>query len=1225
MPLFFEQTVPGGTPGNKPNNNTPNNNETTNPACIVQFHAELCVQIKGEKTSVGNTNDGEEKLCTSKFAPIPLEISGSKVVIRGDKFPEIVVEGQGLPIPIIINGRGKSNGSSNIGAGTLLGNGDLTIEKFDVYVGALDSTGSIPNFLLTTGDAPAIEGMDRISGEAITPEGKLRLVGGTVLGKIFPSADEYLLGAGLLASFTGHIVPTIEECAGEVGRPTQIEVSKLIIDAQGSEVGAPVPNGSVLEVSNGTYISRDSTDIGAHFQSTAKFKITNITDQNLKISIPPRIGPFSIDSTSALNQSLSTDGSIILRVTFRPVQNLIEEAGKITETLQIGDDTLTLSGIALEPEGALAVDILDSRGNLLQAGASQADLGTIAVPASPQRAYMECQQQICGGGFLPIDCKPCSDVTSTTCQLYAVSEKGQPIDEVDKSCQAKYPNAQESLVINITSNSPNTPFQIIAIRNTGPVPIKLDGITLREVKNSRSSGEFIFQPTAVIKANDLSKVKDELVKQITGADGVKSSNSPFPITLPTYDPPHNTTRAFMLIGYLPTDLLGSDGSSAGVGTIVNDRANLQIVSGSGNRDLMVTASTTIKDIPALQAFFKTGTGIKERADGKTFAFQGITMETTDQAIPFYVQLSDSASNPARIVGIRITGKDAKYFEWLDAIEKIKAKPENVRCSEPIYDDQGNIIDVNNNLVPASLAVNGYDLTPGGNSVANIPFFGCVNFHRPEGEALTQRNFIASLEVTTQQLGANGKPMQNPDGTTRQSTFTVPLQAVVEPLHGKMVFRVTQTMAPLMNPQFPSVASSPSAKEVDRLIAAGRGIEADKFLFLSAIILDPFDEEVILDESGEIVSKPGDGTTVVYRAIDTRPNHVKWDDPFMESFSNIAFDASAPKGQQGAFFDYPNLPEDLKTNALKIFTASLSFPGPLGAPEDQPDRQSTCEQVDPCSAEGQRKHGLGPTEPGKRGVCAFFYISAGGPNSPAFHTAEELPGGKLHDLCKTIGEPEDIKPNLGTFDLDGHINMDVELRFWGPTYFHNPNGPLGNMPVLDEIWQMALSTDVLRPKRPGETFNALRNPRLNIAKQEYKINLTDPNLEIPAICSANTKNLEISGENYSTWRYLAPLLSKDEEGLIPAGCPESDNKFNGGVAYLRGRPINHETGITTVVGITKFSSNDDLTFAFKDIPIFIVLNGWACDPDGDPENFEGARCYDNKINERDIRSQMSLIE
>ena len=118
---------------------------------------------------------------------------------------------------------------------------------------------------------------------------------------------------------------------------------------------------------------------------------------------------------------------------------------------------------------------------------------------------------------------------------------------------------------------------------------------------------------------------------------------------------------------------------------------------------------------------------------------------------------------------------------------------------------------------------------------------------------------------------------------------------------------------------------------------------------------------------------------------------------------------------------------------------------------------------------------------------------------------------------------------------------------------------------------------------------------------------------------------MGGKKYSTWAYFKPLLFKDEEGTIPAGCPEDNNDFakEGTTAYLKGRRIDPETKITTIIGVAKFENREDLTLAFKNSTLFMSISGWLCDPMGSEEDFEGSLCFSQEFNDRDALAQISL--
>lgn len=817
-------------------------------------------------------------------------------------------------------------------------------------------------------------------------------------------------------------------------------------------------------------------------------------------------------------------------------------------------------------------------------------------------------------------------VATENCRLLTINDAGDPIDEVDDHCELRYNTAPSSVIHFGSQTAPvEVSSRLFAIRNIGTAPLTITAMRLAEVAQSRSTKQFLFQPSSVVVAASIDALTAAHIQAATVGDDTPQSVTPFPLTLPPHEPPITTTRAFFVVGYLPDDLLGSDGRQAGVGARVTDQATLEIDSENVTETLALKGTMSIKDIPALQVFVKTGTGLKEQSEGTAFAFRDITAQTTDLAVPLFIQLTETASSAVRITGMQLTGPDVAYFEMLDARDEIDAKPETSRCTNPIFGPDGGIIDVQTAPTPVVLGPNGYDLIPGSTTTESMPFFGCINFARADTGASTQRQFEATLILTTQPLGPDKKPIKNRDGSIQQSEFHLPLLAVIAPRQGKAIFRITQTLSMMLNTQFPTVASVPSLKELTLLIAEGKAKPDDRFLFTGAFLLDPFDEETIVNEAGEIISTPNDDITAVFRKVDSRPLPIQYDNPLLRDYVNLSFDAVAPQGMQGQFFDYPNVPEDLQANNLKIFTGSLSYPGPVAPEEERPSQPSACEEVDPCSVEGQQKFGNGPTEPGKTGVCAYFYTSAGRFDSPSLHEADAMSGGARQDLCASRGTPQQLRDMGGTYTLDGHFAFDLGLRFWGPTYFHNPSGPLGAFPPLDEVWHINFTTHTLAPPTSAHEPNLVPDARINVSKQEYKINLTDPTLDTPPICAHNTANLFFQGETYSTWAYLIPLLSKDTEGLIPAGCPEPNNTYAGGSAYLHGRPLDHETGILTVVGVAKFSSRPSLTFVFKDVTMFIVMNGWLCDPTGDPEQWEGEHCYDLETNERDAVSQISVVK
>ena len=177
--------------------------------------------------------------------------------------------------------------------------------------------------------------------------------------------------------------------------------------------------------------------------------------------------------------------------------------------------------------------------------------------------------------------------------------------------------------------------------------------------------------------------------------------------------------------------------------------------------------------------------------------------------------------------------------------------------------------------------------------------------------------------------------------------------------------------------------------------------------------------------------------------------------------------------------------------------------------------------------------------------------------------------------------------------------------------------------MDEVFHTAFTTEILKPQTNPKDYNVLPDEKLDFSKQEHKVNLTDTTLG-PTLCPRNTFNRFIGGQKYSSWRYFAPLIVKDEAGEIPAGCPEPGTPFTGGTAFFRGRRIDPVTRIFSLATTAKFGSREDLSLAFQNVPIFFALNGWLCDPQGDEKDFEGSLCFSPKFNERDAKSQISIL-
>ncbi len=1184
FPLGDEDASASGTATPKEDDTKPTG------SCTVQFTSSVCVSIKSKTMEVG-TGDAEP-LCTN-LDPIPIEINaGTSAVIRGNTFPDIPFEGHGLPAPITINGKGSGDGIDNIGSGTYSADGSMTIEGFSLYIDAIGMVGEIPDLTFTTGATEALPDLPDIEGLSLDPTGAMTLVTGTVLGPLFPAADEHLLGASLQAIFEGTVSPNPAECSGTgTSEPTSTFVTKLVVDKEGRQTEALLPGATRMEVGSGTFISEKPSDVGPKFEALAKFKIINATSKPLQIDIPSRVGAFHIEAIQggSLYQELPPSTPLTVRITFRPTRENTPETGEIMELLTIGPDIYYLIGDAVSASGKVSADVTDSAGAISIAQADTVSVGDIQLTTNPRREFFMCEKLTCNGVDKLTRCSPCVDVLTNVCQLLIVDKDGAPVDAVNDQCRLLNPTARDSLSINLLEEiEPVT--RIIQIKNLGPREITINSITVQDPPNSKSRGQF--------------KIS---IKEI------------LPVSLPPYD----LSKEFIsvTIVYEPNDLIGFDGSEAFVGNPAKDKSVLFVTTDAGSKSVEITGTTGIKETPALQVFFKTSTGTKEQPDSSIFPFRGITTDTTDIAVPVFIKLSDSSTTTLRITRVDIGGGN---FEWLDSTDKIESKPETVRCTIPILDSEGNMTGQITDLEPVSLAPNGFDLPPGTYSTDTMPLFGCVNFNK---NGASTRKYESVLKIYAQEIGRDGQPVRNSDGSIKETSLKVNLLAVVNPRKGKMVFRITQTMAAVLHPQFPGISSVSSATEMDYNIADGIAEESDRYVSLGALVLDPFDEETIYDQDGYVVSTPNDGITAVYRRTDTHPTQDIFEDPLLADWTSLISDQIAPEGERGIFFDFPNIPEDFKWSGLRIYTTSLSYPGPLVPVEERPEEVSKCQQVNPCSEEGQKMHGTGQTDPTKKGVCAFFFTTASDWKNSSLR--EEAESGETVDLCK-----ENVKQELGDltgyYTLDGNINVpDVALRLWGPTFFHNPYGPMGSVPPLNVILNISFTTGVLSPETKtsptGETYTLIPDKRVNFGKLEHKINLTDPNMELPPLCDNNTKNRLIHGELYSSWRYWEPFFSKDEEGTIPAGCPEPGLPYNGGSAFMHGRPLDQETGIISLAATAKFANDDNLTFAFKDVMFFIALSGWLCDPLGDEADFEGAQCFDRTFNDRDRVSTITIMK
>lgn len=1197
--------------------------------CTLEFTSKLCVMIKGDNIEAGIT-EGEE-LC-SEVDPFPIHIEGANAVIKGSEFPDIDFEGGGLPVPLKINGKGDGDGSSNIGEGPSDAAGNMSIDGFSLYAIAIGVVGEISGLTFTTGVTEELPHLQAIEGSPPDASGAMTMVIGTVLGSIIPAADEYLLGASLQATFTGSISPNISECGGG-SVDKSIEVSKIIIDENGAQTESPIPGDERMEISRGTYIAETDLDVGDRFEAKEKFKVTNSGSAAISIEIPPRIGPFHMSSLGSLTRTFKTGESLILGVSFKPRMS-DAVIGEVIEPLRIGPDQFLLVGTALEKSGNGEVSIIDDNGTITKPDVDDVNIGSSELPANTNKSFFKCEEIICNDRKGFTNCIECTDPSAEPCELLPISSEGKPLGELDASCSLVNPDATPMYTIDLKGSmgiSLDAKKQVLVIRNTGANELRVKRIRLDEVRNSRSTGQFAIPPNAIFVSKSFASIQDDVASALLGKN---AQGTNLPIVLPPYQKGYDETSLFVVVTYTPDDLIGSDGQSAGIGSEVVDKASLKIFTDDGEIETTVMGTTTIQESPALEMYFKTTVGTKYVDDGKDFPLKGITPVTEDLGVPFFMRASDTASSPLRVLSVNISGDDASMFQWLDTKDKIDAvSPDSgkgMRCSVPTVDENtGDMIDESFDLNPVSLSPNGFDLSPGAYTLDSMPLFGCINFHRDPNSPFAKRIYEADLKVTSQELDTSGNPARNPDGSYRQTTMTAMLQAAISPRAGKMVLRVTQTMSGILNPKFPSLSAiTPRA---DRYFATGEENfeDADFEVFLGSIILDPFDETTIKTADGsKVISMPNDGITSVFRQLDTHPISHDFEDIFLYDYANLLHDPSRPEGQKGIFEDYPNVPDDAYSNGWRVFTGSLSYPGPLVPPGvHSPDTPKECLVVNPCSAEGLKKFTKAGVPNGEKGACAFFYASGGRYDSPAFHTSEEMPGGEYENLCKKIDETQTLYDlDTGHYTVDGNITFEeVGFRFFGPTYFHNPGGPLGDYPPLDEVFHMGFTTGILKPQESPDDYNVLPDEKINLAKNEFKINLNDPKMSIPPLCKNNTKNKILRGKEFSSWRYMGGLIFKDKDATIPAGCPEEDNDFTGGSAYLRGRNVDHETGNMTLVSSAKFGSDESLSFAFKDVMIFIILNGWLCDPLGSEDDFEGSECYSMRFNDRDAASQTALSQ
>ena len=1190
----------------------PEPNENPSASCTVTFTSQLCVIIKGDKVEAGTNGD----LCV-EVPPFPIHIDGSTATIKGNEFPDIQVEGHGLPVPITINARGSGDGSSNIGTGALEADGNMTFEGFSFFILALGLEGEIPNLTITTKESEETTHLPILVGSAPDTSGAMVLVTTTVLGHLIDAADAVLMGSSLSAVFSGAISPTLDACQGT--SEELLEVTKIITDDEGHVAEVGLAGGKQLEVSNGTYIAESESDIGEKFEGKTKFRIKNISSNNVEVKIPPKKGSFHISSLEPLTQTLTSNKSLTITVKFRPKSGEIAP-GDITEQLMIGPQVYVLKGTALDKSGHASIDAVDDNGDITAPTVDEVSVGESEVPVTLRKAYFKCDKVSCDNEERITNCKKCESANSK-CDLLPINLNEQPLGEVNSNCSLKRPDEVPLYAIDISSGSAVVLIkkQILALRNKGVKPLEVKKITIEETSSS-SNGEFGLLPGAVFVAQSFSAAKEQLTSAL--AEG-NYEGTPFPFSLPPYQEGYDETTAYIIVTYNPKNLTGSDGQPAVAGNNAIDKAIIKIITDDGEQIATeISGGTVIREVPPLEVLFKTSTGVLAIAEGQAFSFRGITANTQDAAYPLYLKPSDGASSPIRIKSISISGGDNNFYEWLDTKEKINSRiPDSgkgIRCTEPKFDSStGDLIEENDNLSPVEIGSKGFILEPGAYNDQNVPLFGCVNFHKGNINE-PKKSFSSHLTVIAEELDPSGLPSKNPDGSTKELQFLIKLLAVMDPIKGHMVLRITQTSAGILHPDFPAFSSIPAYKE--QAEESGTVKQEQTQIFLASLVLDPFDEMTINNADGtKIVSEPNDDCTAVFRALDTHPVDTDYDDPQLFDYASIVHD-----GELGLFADgYENKPEGLKVNGWRIFTGSLSYPGPTSTRDKWPNDPTECITINACDNEQHKLFSDDYVKAGEKGACAFFYASGGRYDSPAFHEEYAHP-------CDQPGKSQNLLDmNTGKYTIDGRLTMEqVGLRFFGPTIFHSPYGILDPFRPLDEVLHMAFTTDTLRPQESEKEPNTLPDEKIDISREQYKISLTDKKSANPPLCANNTNDKPIGGKTYSSWKYMAPFISKDKEGLIPAGCPndkDPDNNFDGGTAYLHGRPIDHETGIFSLVTMAKFSSRRELSFAFQDVILTLILNGWVCNPNGLEEEFEGSKCYDMSFNERDALSQVSVMD
>ncbi|MBU4483785.1 hypothetical protein KKA47_00005, partial [bacterium] len=1189
---------PEEKPEEKAEETTPEKDGDSKPAkevsgCTVYLDSTLCVTIKGEQFQLGI----DPKVCT-KVGSIPIHVDANSLTLTGNEFPIITVNDPNVPFPLLIDGKGLTDGVTNIGTGSFDEDGNIEINDFSLFITALGMTGELKHLTLTTGIVSNLAFLPEINGSPMDDSGKTTIIVALNLPSLFPAADSLLLGASLTAIFDGKITPKFQDCT-EGGQPPVPTSEKIKITKTSyfgdTPVDEEIPNGTDLYI-GGAFIPKSEEDIGNSFSSKAEFKITNISEKDIEISIPEKINRFHFEADS-FTKTIAPNETFIFAIVFIP--EVGDAEGDISESIEIAGSTLFIKASAEASGSKLIVNtVSESTGKSDENGINTINFGSVTVNVAPKQAFFECSKITCEGEDKLTNCNSCGAPEGGTCHLLPISKSGKPFGIVGPDCKTT-DAGDEDLTMNVggENGTLHNRKELIEIRNSGTEEIIINSIRIDDIGNSKSTDQFNLNEGSIYMVSGdapMDSITDELGK------------ASLPITIPPYDE-NNQIHIYVVVTYEPTDLIGSEGGIA-------DRANLVIETNEGPMIIELAGSTDIAQAPPLEAYIKTTDGMQKLGDGSVFAYRGLSSKFNKSSAPLYLKLSDNETSSIIIKNIEISGRDIDQFKWESG--------GSISCpitgydldNKQVFQEVVSVNTVNNN---------NYEISAG-LTQDTMPAFGCLIFNYP-GDDSAQPQYIANIKITAEKSTA---------ASNKEIDFNIKFIAVTDPMKGKFVLRVTQTLAAIQARKFPSISATASGLEFGIQLKAGEVDEIDRSIHFGAIEIDPFDENELTNRYGEVISAPGDGATAIFRALDTHPTKKEYDNPYVFNFMSLLHDETLPEGSKGIFFDFPNVPKDLKASSLRIFTSTLSYPGPLGSP--RPEGPSRCIIVDPCDNEGKKAFSKQYIQ-GDKGACAFFNTSVGNYSSPSFHPTEYIPNrpepmenGELADLCKVGDVPQNIEAmNQGHFSMDGKITFEnLGLRFYGPTFVHNPYSPIEPRPdVLDVIFNIAFTTEILSPNGTQEGYVTVPDQRLWDNKK-FMVNLTDESLDTKPICSNNVKNKKIGEKGgYSSWKYLAPFLWQDEAGTIQTGCPEDDNDLTGGTAYVSGRRLDRETGIFSVAAAGTFGPAEEMSPFFQDATLFMIMNGWLCDPNGSPEApyYEGSECFNPKINKRDESSQVTVME